>query len=51
MPCHGFFSVFALSASLYERQVWVTNTLTFKSSTKTKAHVHRACFLFTLKLH
>ncbi len=30
---------------MYGCQVWATNTLTFKSSATTKAHIHHVCFL------
>ncbi len=39
------FQVFAPSAALYGCQVWATETLTFRSSATTKAHIHHVSFL------
>jgi len=42
------FEVFALTAGLYECQIWATDKLSFESSAKTKVHVYHTGFLKSL---
>jgi len=45
IPCSGIFEVFSLSAGLNGCQVWATNNLKSKFSTKSKAHNRHICLL------